>query len=199
MSQPRHLRAGNHTTALLVLDLISDFRFPDGARLLRAALPVARHVQQLRRRAKAAGVPVVYVNDNLGRWQSDRHELLKHCLSDRSRGKALVRRIAPEDDDYFIFKPKHSGFFATPLAELLQESRIERLILTGTTSHQCVLFTAMDAYVRDFELIVPRDCIASPFAAETQHALFVLQRALRARTPLAASLRFGGAKHSNTK
>ena len=198
MTQARHLRAGNHTTALVVLDLISDFRFPDGAKLLRAALPVARRVRQLRRRAKATGMPVIYINDNLGRWLSDRHDLLKHCLSNRSRGKALVQLIAPEDDDYFIFKPKHSGFFATPLAELLQESFIKRLILTGTTSHQCVLFTAMDAYVRDFEIIVPRDCIASPSVSETQHALFVLKRALRARTPLAASLRFG-AKRGNAK
>lgn len=193
------MRAGNHATALVMLDLISDFRFPDGAKLLRAALPAARRIQQLRRRAKAAGIPVVYVNDNLGKWQSDRHELLKHCLGERSRGKALVQLIAPEDDDYFIFKPKHSGFFATPLAELLAESSIKRLIVTGTTSHQCVLFTAMDAYVRDFELIVPRDCIASPAATETQHALFVLQRALRAHTPLASSLRFSGARRSNAK
>ena len=194
MTQPRHLQAGNHATALVMLDVISDFRFPDGAKLLRAALPAARRIQQLRRRAKAAGMPIIYVNDNLGKWQSDRHELLKHCLSDRSRGKAFVQHIAPEDDDYFIFKPKHSGFFATPLAELLEESSIKRLIVTGTTSHQCVLFTAMDAYVRNFDLIVPRDCIAAPSAAETQHALFILQRALRARTPLAASLRFGGAR-----
>lgn len=199
MNQPRHLRAGNHTTALVVLDMITDFRFPDGAKLLRAALPVARRIQQLRRRAKAAGVPIVYVNDNLGKWQSDRHELLKHCLGERSGGRTLVQRIAPEDDDYFIFKPRHSGFFATPLAELLRKSSIKRLILTGTTSHQCVLFTAMDAYVRDFEIIVPRDCIASPFATETGHALFVLQRSLRARTPLASSLRFGGAKRGDAK
>jgi nicotinamidase-related amidase len=197
MAKRPHLQAGNHATALVVLDLISDFRFPDGARLLRAALPVARRIQQLRRRAKAAGLPIVYVNDNLGKWQSDRHELLKHCLSERSRGRQLVQLIAPEDDDYFIFKPRHSAFFATPLAALLQESSIDRLIVTGTTSHQCVLFTAMDAYVRDFELIVPRDCIAAPAATETHHALFVLQRATGARTPLAASLRFGGARRTH--
>lgn len=197
MTQSRHFGAGNQTTALVVLDLISDFRFPEGAKLLRAALPVARRIRQLRSRAKAAGVPIVYVNDNLGKWRSDRHELLKHCLSERSRGKALVQHIAPEDDDYFIFKPKHSGFFATPLAELLQQSAIKRLMITGTTGHQCVLFTAMDAYVRDFQLIVPRDCIASPSAIETQHALFILKRALGARTPLASSLRFGRAKRGS--
>jgi nicotinamidase-related amidase len=192
-----HLQAGNHTTAVVVLDLISDFRFPDGARLLRAALPVAHRIQQLRRRAKAAGVPIVYVNDNLGKWQSDRHELLKHCLSERSRGKEVVQKVAPEDDDYFIFKPRHSGFFATPLAALLHESSVKRLIVTGTTSHQCVLFTAMDAYVRDFELIVPRDCIAASNATQTRHALFVLKEALSARTPLSASLRFRRARRKN--
>jgi nicotinamidase-related amidase len=194
---PRHdsrdknkTRMDIRATALLLLDLISDFDFPDGGQLLRAALPAAQRIGKLRHRAKAAGIPVIYVNDNLGKWQSDRHELLKHCLGEQSKGRPLVQHIAPEVDDYFIFKPKHSGFYATPLAELLQASGTKRLIITGTTSHQCVLFTAMDAYVRDFELVVPRDCIASPSPTETDHALFILREALAARTPMASSLRF---------
>lgn len=177
-------------TALLLIDLLSDFRFPDGAKVLKAALPVARRIVRLRHRAKAAGMPVIYVNDNLGEWRADREKLLRKCLAAGSAVSALIRLVEPEPDDYFIFKHKHSGFFGTPLESLLKSSRIHRLILTGATSHQCVLFTATDAYVREFELVIPRDCIASPSPVETQHALFIFRTALRAATPLSPSIRF---------
>ncbi|HEY4367039.1 MAG TPA: isochorismatase family cysteine hydrolase [Steroidobacteraceae bacterium] len=194
MQRPRSRHSFN-TTALLLLDLISDFRFPAGECLLRAALPAARQIAALKRRARSAGFPTVYVNDNPGKWQSDRQELLQRCLGERSRGRELVQLIAPQIDDYFIFKPRHSGFFETPLESLLHSLHVDRLILTGTTSHQCVLFTAMDAYVRNFQLTVPRDCIAAASVAQTQHALFILRSSLGARTPLAESL--GGRRLTN--
>lgn len=175
---------------MLLIDLLSDFRFPDGARVLKAALPAVQRIGRLRQRAKAAGIPVIYVNDNLGEWRSDRENLLRRCLTAGSTVSALIRQIEPEPDDYFIFKHKHSGFFGTPLESLLKSSGVHRLILTGATSHQCVLFTATDAYVREFELVIPRDCIASPSPAETRHALFIFRTALRAATPLSPSIRF---------
>lgn len=148
------------TTALLILDLISDFDFDDGDRLARAARRIASRVAHLSTRARRAGVPVVYVNDNRGRWRSDRSELIERCLRRNSKGKAIVEALAPDPQDYFIFKPKHSGFFATPLAALLEHLGARRLILTGVTTEQCILFTAIDAYVRDFDLIVPPDCVS---------------------------------------
>ena len=177
-------------TALLVLDVISDYRFPNGMKLLRAMQPAARSIAALKRRAKAAGLPCIYVNDNLGRWQADRQDLLRTCLGPRSRGRELVQTLVPEIDDYFMFKPRHSAFFCTALEPLLQNLGVGRLIVTGATSHQCVLFTCMDAYVRDFGITVPRDCIAAPTAIQTQHALFILEDALAARTPLSTSLEF---------
>src|SRR5918999_997811 len=147
-------------TALLILDLISDFEFEDGDKLARAARRIVANISKLSQRARSAGVPVIYVNDNRGRWRSDRSELIERCCRPDSRGRKLVERLAPGDDDYFIFKPKHSGFFATPLAALLEHLGARTLILTGVTIEQCVLFTAIDAYVRDYELVVPRDCVA---------------------------------------
>jgi nicotinamidase-related amidase len=83
----------------------------------------------------------------------------------------------------------HSGFYGTPLPQLLEQLGAQELILTGLTSHQCVLFTAMDAYVRDYRLVVPRDCIGAARRVETQHALFVLEHGLMARTVLSSSLK----------
>jgi nicotinamidase-related amidase len=149
-----------HPTALLIIDLISDFAFEDGRTLVLAAKRIVKPIAKLSARARSAGVPVIYVNDNRGRWRSDRSELIARCLRPDSMGRPIVQQLAPEPRDYFIFKPKHSGFFATPLAALLEHLGSRTLILTGLTLEQCVMFTAIDAYVREFELLVPRDCVA---------------------------------------
>jgi nicotinamidase-related amidase len=174
---------------LLILDLISDFDFEDGARLSRNALPLAPRIAMLKQRLKAAGVPTIYVNDSLGRWRSDRTQLVAHCLRQASRGRKLVEQLLPQDDDYFILKPKHSGFFGTPLHPLLANIGARTLILTGVTSHQCVLFTAADAYVREYDLIIPRDCITAMQAGQTRAALDIFRTALKAQTPLASKVR----------
>jgi nicotinamidase-related amidase len=176
--------------ALIILDLISDYRFEGGAKVLRAARGIAATVAQLKARARAARIPVIYVNDTAGRWESNLSLYLERCLGSDAAGADVVRTLKPTAQDHFLFKPKHSGFYATALAELLQSLNVTDLILTGVTSHQCVLFTAMDAYVRDFHLIVPVDGIAAPTRIQTRHAFFVLRESLRAQTPHAASIRF---------
>lgn len=173
--------------ALLILDLISDFRFPDGERLLRIALPAARRIARLKERARKSRVPVIYVNDNRGRWRSDRGELVARCMESDAPGRPVVELLAPLPDDYFIFKPKHSGFFATPLAALLKHLGTRRLVITGVTLEQCVLFTAMDAYLRDFDMAVPSDCVAG--LLHRRRALEHLRSVLDAETPLSSRLR----------
>jgi nicotinamidase-related amidase len=175
--------------ALLLLDLISEFKFEDWRQVRAAAQRIAPRISRLKARAHAAKVPVIYVNDTAGRWESDQTSFIARCLAEKARGREIVRCLEPLPQDYFIFKPKHSGFYATPLAELLETLATKELILTGLTSHQCVLFTAMDAYVRDYKLIVPPDCIGAATSTETRHALFVLKEALRATTPLSRSIK----------
>jgi nicotinamidase-related amidase len=184
-------------TALIVLDLISDYSFDGGDRIARAALPAARRIARLKARAKAANVPVIYVNDGLGRWRSDFPGLVRHCSRDASRGAPIVRAIAPAGDDYCVLKPKHSGFYATALETLLDFLGAKRLILTGVSSHQCVLFTANDAYVRDLELSIPRDCISARNARDTQLALEYFTRVLGADVRVSTALRFGRARQKS--
>jgi nicotinamidase-related amidase len=148
--------------------MVSDFNFPGGAAMARAALPVARRIGRLANRARKAGVPVIYVNDNLGRWRSDFPGLVRHCRAG-SRGAPILDVLAPGPRDYAILKLRHSGFFATPLATILEYLGATTLVLTGAAMHQCVLFTANDAYVREYSLLIPRDCVAS--ATEPQKRL----------------------------
>jgi nicotinamidase-related amidase len=166
--------------ALLLIDVINDLEFDGGEALLAQALPMAARIAALKRRATQAGIPAVYVNDNFGRWQSDFAKLLAHCLDDGVRGQPLAAQLRPEPDDYFVLKPKHSGFYATTLDLLLRYLRVRTVILTGLTGDICVLFTANDAYMRDVHLVVPADCVASQDAEENRYALRHMQRVLKA-------------------
>jgi nicotinamidase-related amidase len=166
--------------ALLIIDVINDLEFEGGDELLQFALPAAERIAPLKQRARRLDIPVIYVNDNFGKWRSDFRKQVTHCLEDGVRGEPLARLLAPDEDDYFILKPKHSGFFSTTLDVLLDYLHAETLILTGLTSDVCVLFTAYDAYLRDFRLIIPPDCVAAIDSEENQHALRYMQRALKA-------------------
>lgn len=168
------------STALLLIDVINDLEFIGGDELLRSAVPAAKNIAQLKRRAKQVGIPVIYINDNFGKWQSDFKKQVAHCLTDGVRGESIARLLVPDEDDYFVLKPKHSGFYSTTLDTLLIYLQARTLILTGLTGDMCVLFTAYEAYVRDFQLIVPSDCVASIDPEENQHALRQMQRVLKA-------------------
>jgi nicotinamidase-related amidase len=166
-------------TALLIVDVINDFDFPEAKQLLRYAPAMARKIDKLKARAKRAGIPCVYVNDNFGRWRSDLRSLVEHCRN--GKGRAIVDLLRPEKDDYFVLKPKHSGFFSSTLETLLRYLGAERLIITGIAGNYCVLFTANDAYMRDYKLIVPSDCTVSNSARENRDALKLMKNYLKAK------------------
>ncbi|HEX6624833.1 MAG TPA: isochorismatase family cysteine hydrolase [Pyrinomonadaceae bacterium] len=169
--------------ALLLIDVINDLEFESGEELLRHALPMAERLAELKKRARAARIPAIYVNDNFGKWQSDFNRILKHCLEDDVVGRPVAELLRPdEEEDYFVLKPKHSGFFSTQLDILLDYLEVKTLILTGMAGDICVLFTANDAYMRDFNLVIPEDCVASTDPGENRHALEMMRRLLKAET-----------------
>jgi len=181
-------------TALLLIDVINDLEFEGAEQLLRHALPMARRLARLKARARRAGVPAIYVNDNFGRWQSDFRRVVDHCLEDGVRGEPIVKLLQPEDDDYFVLKPKHSAFFATTLDTLLSYLGAKTLIITGIAGNICILFSANDAYMRDFNLIVPSDCVASNTAEENRHALRQMKKVLKADTTASTKLKLPAAR-----
>lgn len=158
-------------TALLLIDVINDFDFPGSEDLLRHALPAAKKLARLKRRMHGAGVPIIYVNDNFGRWQSDFREQIERCAGDTCIGCEVARLLLPSRTDYFVLKPKHSGFFSTSLEVLLAFLGVDTLVLSGVAGDICVLYTANDAYMRDYKIIAAADCIASETIAANEAAL----------------------------
>lgn len=177
-------------SALLLIDVVNDLAFPGSEALVAQAEQMATRLAALKRRASAAGLPTIYVNDNFGKWRSDFRQTVAHCTARSSPGRALSRRLRPTARDYFVLKPKHSAFFDTTLDTLLKALEIRRVILTGIAGNICVLFTANDAYMRDLRLYVPADCIVSNTAADNDHALQQIKSVLKGNIALSTRLIF---------
>jgi nicotinamidase-related amidase len=184
------------STALLLIDVINDFEFEKGGQLLKLALPVGHKIAKLKSLVKSAGLPVIYVNDNFGKWQSDLNKIVSHCLEDGVRGEPFVKLVLPDEDDYFVLKPKHSGFYCTSLELVLDHVGATNLILAGIAGNNCVLFTANDAYMRDFKLFIPADCVVSESPQENEYALKQMEKVLKAEIKPADELNFAELKRS---
>lgn len=192
-SPARHLHGSapdQAATALLLIDVINDLEFPGSEALVAQAIPMAERIAALKERARAAEIPAIYVNDNFGRWRSDFRAQIHHCLHDDVKGQPVARILQPHDDDYFVLKPKHSGFYSTVLDVLLEHLGVRRLILTGVAGNICVLFTANDAYMRDYEVIVPADCVVSNSEADNRAALDQMRISLKADTRMSHEIDF---------
>ena len=183
-------RPAQAATVLLLIDVINDFAFPEAEQLLRHARPMAKQIAGLKAGAQEVGIPVIYVNDNFGRWRSDFRATVEHCSRPDSLGREIVTLLHPGPDDYFVLKPKHSAFYCTTLDILLRDLQTRRVILTGVAGDICVLFTANDAYMRGLELVVPADCIASETTEKNAMALEQMRTLLRADIRPAAGIRW---------
>jgi nicotinamidase-related amidase len=173
-------------TALLLVDVINHMEFPEGGELLRSALPMAHALHRLKQRARQAGIPCIYANDNFGRWRSDFRQIVDRALS--ARGRPVVELLQPDDDDYFVLKPQHSGFYGTVLDLLLRHLGSRTLIVGGMAANMCVLATATDAYMRGFRLVVPSDVVASERPEQTRSTLAHIADVLKADTRPSAEL-----------
>lgn len=163
-------------TALIIIDMINKMDFEGGENLLQNTRSITEPIKELKIQAKQRGIPVIYVNDNFGLWQEDLNDLVEECR--KGQGSEIVDELLPAKDDYFIIKPKHSGFFGTQLSILLNQLGIRKIILTGIAGDICVLFTANDAYMREYELWVPSDCVASEQQQDNKQALSIIERSL---------------------
>jgi len=184
-----HHAPDSSAAALLLIDVINNLEFEGGEELLPSALEMATALAALKRRAKEQKIPVIYANDNFGRWRSDFPKLVEHCSREEARGREIVTQLKPEDDDYFVLKPKHSAFFQTNLEILLEYLGASTVILTGMAADICVLFSANDAYMRDFQIYIPCDCVASESDDRTRSALLLMERVLKADISASTDLR----------
>lgn len=177
-------------TALLIIDMISCWDFPDAEKLLAGTLEITPAVAALKARCRDADVPVIYGNDNHGRWRSDFATLVRQSRECGGEGARITTALAPDPDDYFVLKPKHSAFFSTPLELLLRDLGVRRVLLAGVASDQCVLVTAAEARMRDLDVVVPRDCVASQSAKRNAAAIEHYDAVLKVETTAGPDIEF---------
>ena len=177
------------SAALLIIDMINRLDFASGPALLRLAVPAARRIAALKRRFVAVGAPVIYANDNFGQWHADFRELVAVCRQPDCIGAPLAELLAPQPDDYYVLKPKHSAFHSTPLAVLLEQCGIERVVIGGVSTDVCIAATAIDAHMRELAVHVPSDCVAAPTRARSERALKLLRDSIGAATAAARWVR----------
>jgi nicotinamidase-related amidase len=184
---------------LLLIDVINDFEFEGAELLFPHALPASKQIAALKQTCRRARIPAIYVNDNFGKWRSDFRTLISHCLDDDTRGRPIVELLKPNDEDYFVLKPKQSGFYSTTLDILLKHLGAGTLIVCGFSGDICVLFTAMDAHLRDYHLIIPSDCVVSQDTAENAAVLkymqCVLEADVRTSNEIVLSTDYADSKH----
>jgi nicotinamidase-related amidase len=173
--------------ALLLIDVLTTFQFPDGDEILQGALNMRDALVKLKRRAREFRIPVLYVNDNFGDWRSEKEVLMGRCLE--AKGAEFVRPLLPDSEDYFVLKPMHSAFYMTPLEVLLEHLQVETLILTGLTSNSCITATAHDANMRGFDIYIPPDCSTARNATEHAQALAQLEAMAGAKLRRSTSLK----------
>lgn len=190
MSTPSHT-PDRAPTVLLLVDVINPFDFDGAEKLLEHAGPAAKQIAALKRRGKEAGVPTIYANDHFGRWRDDFRTVLKRATGPKAAGREIVRLLEPEEDDYFILKPRHSAYFGTPLDFLLAGLETQTLIVAGFASDICVLATLIDAKMREYRLLMPADASAAESKTAHADALAYARRVLDAETPAAADVDFG--------
>jgi len=161
-------------TALVVIDMLNAYAHADAERLTRSVEQSLPAMERLVRRAAGEGALTIYVNDNFGAWNSNRDELVRSVLE--SEYRHLVEPIAPADDTLFVVKARHSIFYQTPLDYLLSQEDVGRLILIGQVTEQCVLYSALDAYIRHYAVAVPRDAVAHIHEDLAEAALRLMER-----------------------
>ena len=167
-----------HRAILLLVDFFNPRGF-DGP-MSRATVRAAERTARLKARLRKRGVPAVYANDNFGRWESEFAALVQQCRSMQGDVGTVAQLLTPEPGDRSILKPRHSAFYQTPLMYLLQTLGVRSIVLTGVSADSCIMFTAHDAYLRELELWVPSDCVASTAPAHTRAALAHMHRVLKA-------------------
>jgi len=176
--------------AMLIVDMINDFRHQDGEQLFEQVLPVAKKIRQLKQRANAAGVPVIYVNDNFQQWHDTFQTTIEHVERSSPEGREIVEMLRPKTDDYYVLKPHRSAFYKTPLRVLLDKLDIDELIITGASTDMCILSTANDAQMRKYKLRVPCDTTGAIKDEHRDQALDLMTRVLDADTSSSDKIAF---------
>jgi len=167
--------------------MLNSYEHEDAEVLMRSVREVLPTIASLIERAKDEDVRTIYVNDNYGAWNQGRAELIEQVTA--GPGRDLIEPIVPAEDTDFVTKARHSAFYETPLEYLLRQGRIERVVLTGQVTEQCILYSALDAYIRHFEVVVPSDAVAAIRPELHEAALSMMELNMGAEVAPSADIR----------
>jgi nicotinamidase-related amidase len=177
--------------ALVVIDMINTYDHEDADVLRESAAKVVPVIAGLVKRAREAGAPVIYVNDNFGEWRSDHRTLVESALA--GEHASLVEPIVPDEDAMFVVKARHSIFFETPFEYLLGQEGIDEIVLAGQATEQCIVYSALDAHIRHIPVVVPRDAVAHIHEELAQASLKMMEINMDAEVCAADDVRFQSA------
>ncbi|MBP1950427.1 isochorismatase family cysteine hydrolase [Virgibacillus litoralis] len=167
-------------SAIIFIDIINNFNFDGSEKLLKNTNEILPHLKRLRSFGKKSNIPIIYVNDHYGLWQADFRKIINHCENKFSQH--IIHELKPDDDDYFLIKPQHSAFFQSPLHALLNDLGKTNLILAGIAGDICILFTAKDAYMYQYSMHIPKNCMASEEKEGNEYALYLMRSVMDANT-----------------
>lgn len=182
------LKAGRD--ALLLIDVVNDLAFPGGMKVLPWARKLVSPLRATMTNARSVGIPIVYANDHFGQWNASREDVIRHCTRTSAPGRTVSTKLRPRRSDYFLLKPRHSAFFATLLAPLLEHLGAKRLVLAGLATNLCVQATAHDAAMHGYPVIVLSDCCAAESDFDHNVVLSQLERFFHATICRSTELRF---------
>jgi nicotinamidase-related amidase len=186
--QERHDDDGG-ATALLVVDMLNPYEHPQADRLAERVGETLPGIRTLLRRAADEQTPVVYVNDNYGDWNSSSEELAKQAMD--GAHPELVEPVLPGEGQSLVVKARHSTFYETPLEYLLDQLGVSRLVFSGQVTEQCILYSALDAYVRHFDVVVAIDAVAAIYDDLGDAALQMMERNMGAELVRAEDVDLG--------
>lgn len=158
--------------------MLNHYEHDDADSLMKDVERILSPLERLIHEARTRNLETVYVNDNYGDWSAGRPELLKRALA--GAAPHLVAPIAPPPELPFLVKRRHSIFYQTLLEYLLREREVSRIILAGQVTEQCIVYSALDAYLRHFEVLVARDCVAHIYEDLAEAALKMMERNMHA-------------------
>jgi nicotinamidase-related amidase len=179
------------SSALIVVDMLNSYEHEDADELTKSVEAVVEPLSDLIARAGRDGTEIIYVNDNYGDWKSSQEDLARQAM-DGARPD-LVEPLLPPDSADFVMKARHTIFYMTPLEYLLGQKEIDRVILTGQVTEQCILYSALDAYVRHFEVSIPRDGVAHIHENLSDAALEMMERNMGAELTSCADVKLSSA------
>ena len=158
-------------TALVVIDMENAFIDPASPLCIKNALATVPACGKVIEKARERKIPVFFVNRVYRKNGSDveftRYQSWydgNRYLAPDSTGPLSIQvpeEFQPKDGDYCIVKPRFSAFFQTELDLILRRLGVRTVILTGTTTPNCIRTTCYDGLSLDYNILIIEDCCSS--------------------------------------